>query len=63
MLVRFIRFGIFGQIILVLQTDANNKVHATTYNSSSDLPEDLRGKYFAQMVAKRMNLRRIKRSR
>ena len=63
MLVRFIRFGIFGQRILVLQTDANNKVHATRYSSSSDLPEDLRDKYFAQMAAKRMNLRRIKRSR
>lgn len=63
MLIRFVRFGHGGQKILVLQTDANNKVHATTYNSSSDLPEDLRDKYFAQMAAKRMNLRRIKRSR
>ncbi len=61
MLVKFIRYSVHK--ILVLQTDANNKVHVTTYNSSSDLPEDLRGKYFAQMVAKRMNLRRIKRSK
>ncbi len=61
MLVKFIRYSVHK--ILVLQTDANNKVHVTTYNYSSDLPEDLRRKYFAQMVAKRMNLRRIKRSR
>lgn len=61
MLVRFIRYSVHK--ILVLQTDANNKVHATTYNSSSDLPEDLRTKYFAQMVAERMTPRRIKRSR
>lgn len=61
MLVRFIRYSVHK--ILVLQTDANNKVHTITYNSSSDLPEDLRGKYFAQMAAERINLRRIKRSR
>jgi hypothetical protein len=63
MLVHFIRFGHGRQKVLVLQTDANNKVHSATYNSSSDLPEDLRAKYFAQMAAKRMNLRKIKRSR
>ena len=63
MLVRFIRFGEFGQRILVLQFDENGELHTTSYESSSDLPEDLRGKYFAQMAAKRMNLRRIKRSR
>ena len=63
MLMRFIRFGHLGQKILVLQTDANNKVHVTTYNSSSDLPEDLRAKYFAQSALERIKLRRIKRSR
>ena len=63
MLTRFIRFGEFGQRILVLQLDKNKKVRTTTYKSSSDLPEDLHAKYFAQMAAKRMNLRRIKRSR
>ena len=63
MLIRFIRFGHFGQKILVLQLDENNKVRATTYESSSDLPENLRAKYFAQIAAKRINLRRIKRSR
>ncbi len=61
MLVQFIRYSVHK--ILVLQTDANNKVHVTTYNFSLDLPEDLRGKYFAQMAAERMNPRRIKRSR
>ena len=63
MLVCFIRFGCAGQRILVLQLDENKKVRTTTYKSSDDLPEDLRAKYFAQMAAKRMNLRRIKRSR
>ena len=63
MLVRFIRFGYAGQRILVLQLDENKKVRTTTYKSSDDLPEDLRGKYFAQMTAERMNLKRIKRSR
>lgn len=55
MLVRFIRFG---QKILVLQLDENKKLRATTYESSLDLPENLRAKYFAQMA-----VRRIKRSR
>lgn len=63
MLVRFIRFGELGQKILVLQFDENGKLHTTSYESSLDLPEDLRTKYFVQMAAKRMNLRRIKRSR
>ena len=63
MLVRFIRFGYGGQRILVLQLDENKKARTTTYKSSADLPEDLRGKYFAQMAAECMNLRRIKRSR
>ena len=63
MLVRFIRFGEFGQRILVLQLDENKKVRPTTYKSSDDLPEDLRAKYFAQMTAERMNLIKIKRSR
>ena len=63
MLVRFIRFGELGQKILVLQFDENGKLHTTSYESSLDLPKDLRAKYFAQMAAKRMNLRRIKRSR
>lgn len=63
MLVRFIRFGCAGQRILVLQFDENGKLHTTSYESSLDLPEDLRAKYFAQMAVKRMNLRIIKRSR
>ena len=63
MFARFIRFGEFGQRILVLQLDENKKVRVTTYKSSDDLPEDLRAKYFAQRAVERITLRRIKRSR
>ena len=63
MFVRFIRFGEFGQRILVLQLDENKKVRATSYESSLDLPKDLRAKYFAQRAVERITLRRIKRSR
>lgn len=63
MLTRFIRFGNFGQRILVLQFDEDGKLRTTSYESSLDLPEDLRAKYFAQMAAERINLKRIKRSR
>ena len=63
MFARFIRFGEFGQRILVLQLDENKKVRTTTYKSSDDLPEGLRAKYFAQRAVERIKLRRIKRSR
>lgn len=63
MLVHFIRFGDFGQKILVLQFDENGELHTTSYESSLDLPEGLRAKYFAQRAVEHIKLRRIKRSR